>query len=158
MPINYVKGDATKPNGNGTKIIMHICNNKGGWGAGFVVALSKKWKAPEKSYREWSKCDNDPKNIDRFDLGMTQFVGVGGGIIVANMVAQDGFGGVAVKYDHLRKCLKQVCEYAKGINASVHAPMIGTGLGGGKWEIISKIIEEELCNQGVEVTVYEFEK
>lgn len=149
MPINYIKGDATKPNGTGDRIIMHICNNKHGWGAGFVVALSKKWKAPEKSYREWRD--------ETFKLGATQFVGVGGGIIVANMIAQDGFGGVAVKYDHLRKCLKQVCEYAKGINASVHGPMIGSGLGGGDFNVISKIIDDELCNQGVEVTIYEFE-
>lgn len=148
--LNYVKGDATKPDGDGNKVIMHICNNQGGWGAGFVVALSKKWKLPEQKYREWSKQDN-------FQLGNTQFVGVGGNIVIANMVAQDGFGGVAVKYDKLRQCIKQVCQYAKSVNASVHAPRIGTGLGGGSWDKIEPIIKEELCDQGIEVTIYDFE-
>lgn len=147
--INYTKGDATNPQriGNEFVVLMHIVNNKHGWGAGFVLALSKKWKLPEKSYREWRD--------ETFSLGNTQFVSVGDNIIVANMIAQDGFGGVAVKYDHLRTCLKQVCEYAKKINATVHAPKIGSGLGGGCWEIISKIIEEELSEKGVPVTIYE---
>lgn len=40
--IHYVTGDATEPIGEGEKIIAHICNDQGGWGAGFVLALSKK--------------------------------------------------------------------------------------------------------------------
>jgi len=30
MPIKFIKGDATNPNDNGTKIIVHICNDVGG--------------------------------------------------------------------------------------------------------------------------------
>ena len=51
--IDYVKGDATSPVGSGTKIICHVCNDVGGWGRGFVVALSRRWSAPEARYREW---------------------------------------------------------------------------------------------------------
>lgn len=40
--IIYLKGDATEPIGTGHKIIAHVCNNKGGWGRGFVLAISKK--------------------------------------------------------------------------------------------------------------------
>ena len=32
--INYVKGDATAPSGNGPMIIAHICNDVGGWRRG----------------------------------------------------------------------------------------------------------------------------
>ncbi len=53
--IQYVKGDATNPAGPGSKIIVHICNDVGGWGKGFVVALSNRWPEPEKQYREWFK-------------------------------------------------------------------------------------------------------
>lgn len=35
--IHYVKGDATCPMTPGTKIIAHICNDRGGWGKGFVL-------------------------------------------------------------------------------------------------------------------------
>ena len=45
MKIEYLKGDATSPVKEGNKIILHICNDIGGWGKGFVMAISKKWKA-----------------------------------------------------------------------------------------------------------------
>jgi hypothetical protein len=34
-------------------------------------------------------------------------------------------------------------------------PRIGCGLAGGKWEEIGKIVEEEVANIGVSVTVYD---
>ena len=49
--IKYVIGDATRPIGEGTKLIIHISNDLGGWGRGFVLALSRRWDAPEKVYR-----------------------------------------------------------------------------------------------------------
>jgi O-acetyl-ADP-ribose deacetylase (regulator of RNase III) len=39
-PIEYVQGDATRPQGPGNKIIVHICNDVGGWGKGFVLTLA----------------------------------------------------------------------------------------------------------------------
>ncbi len=45
--ITYLRGDATCPQAKGPKIICHICNDIGGWGKGFVLALSKRWKQPE---------------------------------------------------------------------------------------------------------------
>ena len=42
--INYLTRDATAPTAIGNKIIVHICNDIGAWGKGFVMALSKKWK------------------------------------------------------------------------------------------------------------------
>ena len=51
MNIQYVKGDATTPQGDGHKIIVHVCNDLGKWGKGFVLAISKRWKEPEATYR-----------------------------------------------------------------------------------------------------------
>lgn len=148
--IKYVKGDATCPTGEGHRILMHICNNKGGWGKGFVLALSKKWKLPEQKYRLWYKSQ------ENFQLGEVQFVGVGGEITVANMLSQDGYGGVAVKYAALRDCLNKVYNFAVSHKATIHAPKIGSGLGGANWDQIEPIIEEELCQKGIDVTIYEF--
>jgi len=50
--IHYLIGDATKPDVAGNKIIAHICNDVGGWGKGFVLAISKSWPEPERKYRE----------------------------------------------------------------------------------------------------------
>ena len=55
MSLNFIIGDATQPVGEGTKIIVHVCNDIGGWGRGFVVALSKRWPEPERRYRAWSR-------------------------------------------------------------------------------------------------------
>ena len=38
MSIVYTIGDATLPAGPGPKIIVHICNDQGKWGKGFVSA------------------------------------------------------------------------------------------------------------------------
>jgi O-acetyl-ADP-ribose deacetylase (regulator of RNase III) len=48
--IHYVTGDATAPIGTGHKIIAHVCNDIGAWGAGFVLALSKRWPQPKAEY------------------------------------------------------------------------------------------------------------
>ncbi|MFJ6385555.1 hypothetical protein ACIQI7_36810, partial [Kitasatospora sp. NPDC092039] len=52
--ITYVRGDATTPQGKGVKVIAHVCNDLGGWGKGFVLALSRRWPEPEAAYRPGS--------------------------------------------------------------------------------------------------------
>ncbi len=47
MTIKYITGDATNPEADGLRIIVHVCNDIGGWGRGFVLALSNKWEVPE---------------------------------------------------------------------------------------------------------------
>ena len=56
----------------GTKpiILAHICNDVGGWGAGFVLAVSKRWGAPESEFYKWHESGKD------FELGNVQFVEV----------------------------------------------------------------------------------
>ena len=73
--IQYLKGDATSPVVNGS-VIVHIVNDLGAWGSGFVLALSKKWEAPEKQYHDWF-------NYDAPKLGDVQFVIVDKNTIVA---------------------------------------------------------------------------
>jgi hypothetical protein len=41
MSISYQIGDATSPNGDAPRIIIHVCNDSGGWGRGFVVGVSR---------------------------------------------------------------------------------------------------------------------
>ena len=154
MAVRYVKGDATNPLGHDVKLIVHICNDRGGWGAGFVKAISARWKKPEKEYRAWFK----GAEFD-FLLGKVQFVEVSSDIYVVNMVAQQGYRSEAnprpICYDALHKCLTRVAEEANNMGASVHMPRIGTGLAGGEWSEVEKIILETL--NGVDVTVYDFD-
>ena len=153
--IIYTTGDATSPGGTGNKIIVHICNDIGGWGKGFVLALSKKWKAPEDSYRSWYRGETEIP----FELGQVQFVKVENNILVANLLAQHDIiprsGIPPVRYDAVRQCLEKVAMKALSLNASVHMPRIGCGLAGGKWEEIEIIVSQTLISQGIEVTVYD---
>ena len=49
--ITYIRGDATAPSAKGIKLIAHVCNDIGGWGKGFVVAVSRRWPEPEGTCR-----------------------------------------------------------------------------------------------------------
>ena len=145
--ITYLKGDATSPDVKGFKLIVHVCNDVGGWGRGFVLALSKKWPEPEAEYRTL-------KPAGRLLLGQVQFVNVDDTTIVANMIAQKGYGknnknlhrsdepddDIPLQYDHLKTCLEKVHLSASIQSGSVHMPRIGCGLAGGSWERVESII------------------
>ncbi|HEX8221621.1 MAG TPA: macro domain-containing protein [Chloroflexia bacterium] len=155
MNINYMTGDATAPQGTGAKIIVHMCNNKGGWGRGFVLALSRRWPEPERAYRAWHR----GAVAIPFELGQVQFVQVEADVWVANLIGQHGVrpqgATPPIRYEAIRKGLKEVANQAKALGASVHMPRIGSGLAGGKWEEVAPIAQEELISNGISVTVYD---
>ena len=155
MNIEYRIGDATAPEGRGPAIIVHVCNDVGGWGRGFVMALSRRWPEPEQRYRAWHR--GDEKQL--FALGEVQFVQVGDALWVANLIGQRDvrpIGGVPpVRYEAIRRGLQYVAVEARRLGASVHLPRLGCGLAGGTWEEVGKIVEQELAQRGVPVTVYD---
>lgn len=153
--IEYIKGDATRPNATGNKIIVHICNDVGGWGKGFVMAISKRWKDPERDYRAWYKSQ------DNFTLGEVQLVQVEGDIWIANLIGQhkiyrDENGNAPIRYEAVKAGLEKVAEFAVHHNASVHMPRIGCGLAGGSWDQIEPLIQSSLSDKNIAVTVYDF--
>lgn len=154
--LRILKGDATSPQAAGPKIIAHICNDLGGWGKGFVLAISKRWPEPERAYREWHR---DRAHND-FGLGATQLVQVSADTWVANMVGQHGMRagsqGPPIRYDAVEKCLTAVADSAIELGASVHMPRIGAGLAGGNWELIEPIVVRTLCARDIPMTVYDF--
>ncbi|MET9424498.1 macro domain-containing protein [Streptomyces sp. NPDC006540] len=153
--IRYVRGDATAPQAKGVKLIVHVCNDLGGWGKGFVLALSRRWPEPEAAFRRWhrERAGND------FALGAAQFVQVDRHVWVGNMVGQRGIRtgsqGVPVRYEAIDKALAQVADKALELGASVHMPRIGCGLAGGKWSRVEPLIAERLTARGIAVTVYD---
>jgi O-acetyl-ADP-ribose deacetylase (regulator of RNase III) len=155
--ITYLKGDATCPQAKGVKLICHVCNDCGAWGKGFVLALSRRWEAPEEQYRAWYA----GRVGEGFALGEVQFVQVEPWVWVANMVGQHGIkrgsSGPPIRYDALARCLAKVAEKALELGASVHVPRIGCGLAGGDWSKVEPLIQEELCQRGVAVTVYDLD-
>ena len=160
--ITYIVGDATHPIGDGKKFIIHVCNDRGGWGRGFVLAISARWSSPERCYRLFHRMGKD------FGLGRVQRCWVEENIEVFNMIAQRGYGPtnselhridgqsdaeVPLQLDQLAHCLQQVSDIARLESASVHMPRIGCGLAGGKWKDIEPIIEATM--KDVPVFVYD---
>lgn len=159
--VRYITGDATRPTGDGLKIIAHCCNNVGAWGAGFVVALSRRWERPEREYRRWAEGHGDVKF--RGMLGAMQLVPVEDDIYVANIVGQDGIGKSSggkspVRYDAISTGLRFVAQYAldhRDRRVSVHMPRIGCGLAGGQWSEIEPLLDRHFVAHGIPVTVYD---
>ncbi|MGI5412774.1 macro domain-containing protein [Streptomyces chartreusis] len=153
--ITYIRGDATVPSVKGVKVIAHVCNDIGGWGKGFVLAISRRWPEPEKSCRAWhrERASND------FGLGAVQFVQVEPYVWVANMVGQRGIRtgskGVPVRYEAIDAALERLAEKAADLGASVQMPRIGCGLAGGKWARVEPLITDRLVRRGIAVTVYD---
>lgn len=153
--VKYIKGDATQPIVAGNKIIVHVCNDVGGWGKGFVMAISKRWKEPEAQYRQWFK------GQENFELGEVQFVKVENDIWVANLIGQhkiskDERGNPPIRYEAIAAGLEKVGDFAREINASVHMPRIGCGLAGGTWDKIEPLIMDTLIAKNISTTVYDF--
>jgi len=177
--IHYITGDATNPlttPENDHRLILHVCNDVGAWGAGFVIALSKRWETPEFVYRNGSGSgsgNGSDQNDHNYVLGTVQFVPVdpNANIVVVNMIAQHGIGrkvkahmkhGKAmprryINYESLRTCLKSVNAYCGHTykNSSIHMPRIGCGLGGGSWPEVELIINE--CLPDIDIYVYDLD-
>lgn len=164
--ITYLKGDATKPIKT-PALICHVTNNRGAWGAGFVMSISERWTEPEQAYRQWYReLFKVPQIIDEkekdFILGNVQFVPVlDQNIWVANMIAQDNFkrpqhesGHMYLKYDALNKTLEKSFKFANEKQLTIHMPRIGCGLAGGSWDVIESLISPYTETFNVETFVY----
>ena len=148
--ITYLKGDATYPQGSGIKLLVHVANDKSVWAAGFVVAISKRWKEPEHMYRM----------MPVKELGTIQVVSVEDNIVVVNMIAQTLFSkkykgnNIPLSYTALEKCLRRVNRIAERYDMTVHGPRFGSGLAGGDWTVIENMINEIIK---VPVFIYDYE-
>lgn len=69
MAIEYLRGDATAALGSGSRILVHVCNDVGKWGKGFVLAISRRWNLPELQFKAWFRGETGQP----FALGEVQF-------------------------------------------------------------------------------------
>ncbi len=99
--LQYKKGDVTKPQGSGPKVIPHCCNDVGRFGAGVALAIAKKWPQVKDLYLAWYRSDpsllaNDAGEVcevtGRMGLGESQLVKVEPDIWVVNIIGQHGIG------------------------------------------------------------------
>ena len=136
--ITYVKGDATHPIAI-PAIIAHVCNNKGGWGAGFTKALTGKFGPSLKDFYQGMIKSNA-------NLGGASIQHINDNIFICHMIAQNGFrkpeNPVPLDYDSLDICLGRLYKVCRILhkNMTIHMPRIGCGLAGGTWDRVEPLI------------------
>lgn len=145
MKIEYVKGDLFATN---VKTIVHGCNAQGVMGSGVAKIVREQFPKAYDRYMQEGRnghlmlgdiipvpCGDRESDPDNFK-------------IIVNAITQEYYGRDGkryVSYDAVAKSMDKINRMydVYGID-SVAMPMIGAGLGNGKWEIVSAIIETEL--------------
>lgn len=126
-------------------IIVHGCNCQGAMGSGVAKAIRAKWPVAYERYKEY-------EGAYGLRLGCLVPVQISDDLIILNALTQEHYGGGGyryVSYDAVEECFKKVIGWARGNKMPVNFPLIGAGLGGGDWEIISTIIDRTL-GDGIE--------
>ena len=124
-------------------IIVHGCNAQGVMGSGIALAIKNKY--PE-VYQEYTDAFKNATWVPRDLLGSAQVVKIKSNkpLYVVNGITQENFGRDGAKYvsyQAIQMVFSQVAMMASSNSLDVHYPMIGAGLGGGDWAIISDIID-----------------
>lgn len=149
---------------SGADIIANQTNCQGVMGSGVAKQVRERYPLVYNVYRKFcERCREDgksplgkcllvPDKMDEPDH------------LVANLFGQENFGydgKCYTDYDKLREAIRMLNDYADLLSAAtgktttVAIPyLMGCHRGGGDWEIVSKMIEEELT--ACDVTLYRY--
>jgi O-acetyl-ADP-ribose deacetylase (regulator of RNase III) len=134
MKIKYINDNIFNFHG---RFIAHGCNARGVMGSGVAKAIKQRYPYAYREYRH----SYETKGLS---LGEVQVVKCRDRTII-NMILQENFGRDGkryVSYDAVVNAMVTLEEILYG--EEIAFPMIGSGLGGGNWNIIESIIENEL--------------
>lgn len=134
-------------------IIVHGCNAQGVMGSGVAGELRGKYPQIFSDYRAaYERADK----TSGFYMGEVILTEISENLIIANAITQFYFGKDGVKYvsyEAIQKAFRQIVtavheqslaqETEGQQEIEIHYPMIGAGLGGGDWSVISQIIDQE---------------
>jgi len=117
-------------------VIIHGCNCFNTMGAGIALQIKRNFKAAYEA-------DQQTKKGDKKKLGTYTYAEVDG-IIIVNAYTQYTFSKDLddINYWAVRQVMRKISRDFKG--KKIGYPMIGAGLAGGDWDLISLIIYEEL--------------
>lgn len=151
--MRIIHGDITTIDTNTPTLIPHICNDQRQWGAGFTGAISAKWPQVEQQYRA----------MKEYKLGTIQIVDVTENLAVINMIAQSGtirkpVGRLPpIRYGALAIAMHRVLKIARDRNATIKCPRFGTGLAGGRPDVIESMMNEIWVDNQLEVQIYQLD-
>lgn len=132
-----VKGDLIKMALNGEfDVIAHGCNCHCCMGAGIADTIANEF--PKALIADCKTTVGDDSKLGTYSVAQER------GVTVVNAYTQYNYtyNKIDVDYDALRSCFKKIKKDFSG--QRIGYPLIGAGLAGGDWNIISNIIDEEL--------------
>ena len=148
MQIEYIKGDLFKTE---IKYIVHGCNAQGVMGSGVAKIIREQYPEAYDEYRKMYVSATD-KGLSSLPLGDVIWA-ESNGKWIGNAITQKFYGRDGqryVSYDAVARAMWEINKFCPG---PVAMPKVGTGLGGGDWNVIAAIIESEL--KDVKPYVYE---
>lgn len=126
-------------------IIVHGCNAQGVMGSGVALQIKNKWSDAYKSYKQAIQDWGDQKICP---LGRVVFHKVRDDLWIINAITQEYYGRdkskVYVDYEAVRTAFHTINWYFHDKGLPINFPKIGCGLANGDWDVVSKIIDEEL--------------
>lgn len=135
---------------------VHGCNDQGIMGSGIALEVKTRFPGAYDVYRN---------KFEQHGLVLGEIIPYFDktGVIIINAVTQNFYGKDGkryVKYDAVAECCRQIREGFKVMlepPKTLYFPLIGAGLGGGSWPVISEIIKSEFDGmEGTEFILVEF--
>ena len=158
--ITYKKGNLLN---SGCNIICHQVNCQKVMGSGIAKQIRDIFPLCYENYKKFVTRNGKEKC-----LGDVYFYRARDNTIIANMFSQFDYLPRGVRhtdYDAFRSCCKHIKQFLDFDNFNSYSLVqqvrvgfpykIGCGLGGGDWEIIAKIIEEEFGSPKYTVEIWE---
>ena len=163
--MNTIKGNLITLAKDGTfNLIVHGCNCHCTMGSGIAPAIAEAFNGPMGP----RQADNLTVAGDRGKLGdytVSAWLHPDTlhSVLIINAYTQydiaSEYGDIMVDYDAVRSCFKDITDSVKNFvhpdPIRIGYPMIGAGLAGGDWDVISAIINEEL--EGLNHTLVEWD-
>jgi O-acetyl-ADP-ribose deacetylase (regulator of RNase III) len=144
--IKYIRGNLLDTDAS---YILHGCNCQGVMGSGVALQIKEKFPEAYSYYKEKYRFGD-------LSLGDVHQIACCSPIIF-NCMTQEYYGNnkkfIYANYEAIRKCLRLISKLIPFTHLKIAMPKIGCGLANGDWNIVSKIVEEELGD--FEVLVYE---
>lgn len=145
--MKQIKGDLIKLAQAGEfDVIIHGCNCFHTMGAGIAHTIRRAF--PEAYY-----ADGTTPYADHNKLGLYSFAHIGNLIVVNAYTQFDYRGPRNADYAAIKKAFNGIKKQFTG--KRIGYPLIGAGLAGGNWNIISQIIDEELHGEDHTLVIFE---
>ncbi len=139
---------------------LHGCNAQGVMGKGIALSIKEKFPFACEAYRSMYEREGLKLGTVVWAIRTSLDHPHERPIIIGNMITQEywqkdkAIDGRNVSYEALCSCMREVDKFIKATQdgtiesvfdkiQTVGMPLVGAGLGSGRWSVINKIIEEE---------------